>query len=150
MSRLEELASAARSRDLRRYHGIDRALERIDRIAHDSIQILASSQRVLGSIPRRVRDLNWVEVQTKKYEDVARDVACFRGFPEGIRNQVAEAERILAEIEAIVARSKPTRLLIEADLSEDNRPSRQAKADDDWNAFPGTPQNRGEREPFAL
>src|SRR5260370_858336 len=61
MGRLEELASAARSRDLRRYHGIDRALERLDRIAHDSIQILASAQRVLGSLPRRVKELSWVE-----------------------------------------------------------------------------------------
>jgi hypothetical protein len=150
MSRLEELATVARSRDLRRYHGIDKALERIDRIAHDSIQILASGQRVLGSLPRRVKELTWTEVQTHKYEDFARDVAGFRGFPEGIRNQVAEAERILVEIERIVARSKPTRQFIEADMTEDNRPTRQTKADDGYDPFPGTPENHGVREPFAL
>jgi hypothetical protein len=37
MSRLEELAYAVRSRDLRRYNGIDGALERLDRIAHEAI-----------------------------------------------------------------------------------------------------------------
>src|SRR3989442_5896990 len=57
ISRLEELATVARSRDLRRYHGIDRALEQIDRIAHQTIQILASGQRVLSSIPQRVKGL---------------------------------------------------------------------------------------------
>src|SRR2546427_389325 len=40
LSRLEELATVARSRDLRRYHGIDKALERIDRLARGSIQML--------------------------------------------------------------------------------------------------------------
>ena len=150
MSRLEELATVARSRDLRRYHGIDRALEQIDRIAHQTIQILSSGQRVLSSIPQRVRDLSWVAVQTKKYEDFARDVAAFRGFPEGIRNQVAEAERILGEIEVIVAKSKPTRQFIDLDLTEDNRPTRQTRADDAYDPFPGTPQNQGTPAPFAL
>ena len=149
MSRLEELASAARSRDLRRYNGIDDALTRIDRAAHEAIQMLASGQRVLSTLPRRVRDLTWTEVQTRKYEDFARDVACLRDGPKYVRGCVEEAEKILAKVEAIVARSKPTRLLIEP-YDDSPRPERQIRADDDWNAFPGTPDNLGQREPFAL
>src|SRR2546428_2544838 len=150
LSRLEELATVARSRDLRRYHGIDRALEQIDRLARGSIQMLVSGQRVLSSIPQRVKDLNWTEVQTQKYLDFERDVACFRDVPKGFRGSVQAVERLLSEVEAIVAKSKPTRQFIDADLTEDNRPTRQTRADDSYDPFPGTPQNQGTPEPFAL
>jgi hypothetical protein len=70
--------------------------------------MLASGQRVLGSLPRRVRELSWTEVQTHKYEDFARDVVCFRDGPKYVRGCVEKAERIMEQIEAKVAKSMPT------------------------------------------
>jgi hypothetical protein len=127
--RLEELIGAARSRDLRRYRGIDDALTHLDRIATDTIRTMASALRVLPSVLKRVRDLTWEEVQTQKWRDIQRDVVAFREVPEGIDGTIAAAEGILAKIEAIVEKSQPTRQFIEADLTVAHRPNRQTKAD---------------------
>jgi hypothetical protein len=133
--RLEELVGAARSRDLRRYVGIDDALTHLDRLTNEALRTMASALRVLPSVPKRVRDLTWTEVQTQKYLDIQRDVVAFRETPQGIDGTVAAAESILVKIEAIVEKSKPTRNFIDADLTVDRRPTRQIKADSNWDPF---------------
>ena len=137
--RLEELVAAARSRDLRRYAGIDRALEGIDRAANEALRQMASGLRVLPTVPKRVRDLTWVEVQTLKYEDIRRDVACFRDGPAYIRGCVEDAERILKEIEEKVKKSSPTRQFLE-EVDDSPRPSLQTKADASWDPFKSRPE----------
>jgi hypothetical protein len=127
--RLEELVGAARSRDLRRYRGIDDALTHLDRIATETIRTMASALRVLPDVPKRVRDLTWTEVQTQKWRDIQRDVVAFRDTPKGIDGTVAAAEGLLVKIEEVVEKSQPTRQFIDADMTQDNRPKRQIKAD---------------------
>jgi hypothetical protein len=127
--RLEELVGAARSRDLRRYRGVDDALVTLDRIAGDTLRTMASALRVLPTVPKRVSNLTWEEVATQKFEDIKRDVVAFRDVPKGIDGTIGAVEKLMAKIEEVVQKSQPTRQFIDADLTQDNRPKRQIKSD---------------------
>ena len=152
-ARLQEIAATVRRNDLRAYHGIDRALAQLDRSANDALRMLSSGLRVLGELPRRVRMLSAEEVATKKYLDFGRDVAALRDGPKRVRGAVEECERILKDVEAIVAKSRPTRRLVEPHDPTYDPAQRvqQTKAEtSSWDVFPSPVENRGKGEPFSI
>lgn len=149
--RLSELITVARTRDLRRWHRLDGALTELDRLAHDATSLISSGLRVLSEHPRRVRGLTWDDVRTRRYEDIARDVAALRDGPTRVRGNIARCEDILANIANVTAKERPTRELIEAsDPTYEPQRRQQTKADTAWDAFPGTPRGEGKPEPFAF
>src|SRR5712692_600806 len=87
--RLVELITVARQRDLRRWHRLDGSLAELDRLAHDATSLISSGLRVLSEHPRRVRTLSWDDVRTRRYEDIARDVAALRDGPARVRGNIA-------------------------------------------------------------
>src|SRR5437867_5237240 len=113
--RLEELRHVARSSDLRRYRGIDDALARLFDITSETLTLLSSGLRCLSQLPQRVRQLDWNDVQTRRFLDIPDVVKGLRDVPDRIPRQVRECERMLDSINAKIAKEKPTRQLIEAD-----------------------------------